>query len=150
MQNLTTLRYFQTLIKGKILPYWALIGFVVSFLISLSFIALFLFWAFPAIALSVAFGYFLFRNTLNTVQSVGPVYWITRDYVPANTRIISSGFMHELDAPWRHGKGVQIALFKRTFQLGLCKYHNFDETSGVLAAVQGRFMDESAHEIGSW
>ena len=150
MQNLTTLRFLQKTIKVKIAPYWSLIGFVISFLTFLVFIALSFFWATLAIALSIVFGYFLFRNTLNTVQSVGPIYWISRDYVPSNSRIISSGFMHELDAPWRHGKGVQIALFKRTFQVGLCKRHNYDETSGVLAAVQGRFMDESAHEIGNW
>lgn len=150
MHNLTTLQFLRTLIKVKIFPYWSFVGFVISFLTFLGFIALSLFWAIPAIALSIVFGYFLFRNTLNTVQSVGPIYWITRDYIPTNTRIISSGFMHELDAPWRHGKGVQIALFKRTCQIGLCKRHNFDETSGVLAAVQGRFMDESAHEIGNW
>jgi hypothetical protein len=150
MQNLTTPRFFQTLIKGRLLPYWSFIGFVTTVSIAFILIAVSFFGAVLAIALSTVFGYFLFRNTLNTVQSVGPVYWISRDYVPTNTRFISGGFMHELDAPWRHGKGVQIALFKRTFQIGLCKRHTFDETSGVLAAVQGRFMDESAHEIGNW
>lgn len=150
MHNLMTIQYLQLIIKTKIAPYWALIGFVISFLLTLVFIALSFFWALLAIALSSFFGYFLFKNTLNAVQSVGPVYWITRDIVPPHSRVISSGFMHELDAPWRHGKGVQIALFKRTFQIGLCKKHNYDETSGVLAAVQGRFMDESAHEIGNW
>lgn len=145
MKRLMTLLYFK-----KIATYWSFVGFTLSSLTSLYLIALVDFKAIPAIALSGVFSYFLFRNTLNTVQSVGSFYWITRDFVAPQSRIISSGFMHEIDSPWRHGKGIQIALFKKTLQVGFCKQHDYDETSGVLAAVQGRFMDETAHEIGNW
>jgi hypothetical protein len=99
----------------------------------------------------VVSSFFLFKDTLNKLQAVGPVYWITRDLVVKNSPIITKGFMHETDHPWRHGKGIQIRVPKRTFQIGLCKkQQNFDEFSGVLAAVQGRFMDTPATEIGEW
>lgn len=98
-----------------------------------------------------AFSYLLFKDTLNKLQAVGPVYWITRDIVPKKTPIVTIGFMHEIDFPWRKGKGIQIRIPRRTFQLGVChKGTDLDETTGTLSAVGGRFMDTPPTEIGEW
>lgn len=104
------------------------------------------------VALSMG-AWMIFKDSLNLVQGFGPVYWITRDVVPTNTRLVSTGFMHELCAPWRVGKGVQIRLgHTRTFQIGFCKRTRpVDEESGVLQAVGGRMMDEvTPEDIGEW
>ena len=94
----------------------------------------------------------MFKGSLNLVQSVGCLYWITRDYVPKNTPFVAKGFMRELGDPWRIGSGIQIKFAKnRTFQIGFCtKTTPPDEEAGVLSAVGGRYMDIPAEEIGEW
>lgn len=88
---------------------------------------------------------------MNKVQAIGPLYWITRDFVDKRTPIICTGFMRETDAPWRHGKGLQIRLRKHTFQVGFCKRtYPLDETQGVLSAVGGRVLDTDIDEIQGW
>jgi len=88
---------------------------------------------------------------MNKVRSVGPVYWITRDFVDNRTRVICTGFMKEIDDPWRHGKGLQIRFKHKTFQIGFCKRtYPLDDTEGVLSAVGGRMLDVSVDEIESW
>lgn len=89
---------------------------------------------------------------MNLVQAVGPLYWITRNFAPKGTRLVSSGFMRELGAPWRVGKGIQIRFSRnRTFQIGFCKETlPLDEDSGILNAVGGRIMEISPEEIGDW
>lgn len=96
--------------------------------------------------------WFLFKDSLNLVQSVGRVYWITRDYVPKGTPLVAKGFMRELGEPWRVGSGLQIRFSKnRTFQVGLCQQTApVDEENGILNAVGGRYMDVTAEEIGEW
>lgn len=106
-------------------------------------------------ALVVALGvgaWFLFKDSMNLVQSVGRLYWITRDYTPKNTPIVAKAFMRELGEPWRIGSGIQIRFSKnRTFQLGWCtKTAPTSEEDGVLNAVGGRYMDITAEEIGEW
>jgi len=134
----------------QIAPYWSLIGFLFYASTGLFYVALSPVKGLTLLSVAVGYGFFLFKGTMNIVQSVGPIYWITRDYVPANSPVIATAFMHEISAPWRHGKGIQIALFKRTFQIGICHKNEFDETSGVLAAVKGRFMDTPPTDIGNW
>lgn len=96
-------------------------------------------------------GFWVFRDTLNCVQVVGPVYWITRDNVPKNTPIIGLGFMRETQAPWRVGNGIQISVLSRSFQIGICrKRHYKNEVEGELAVLGGRFMEASPEEIGTW
>ena len=88
---------------------------------------------------------------MNRVRGIGPLYWITRDFVDNRTPIICTGFMRETGAPWRQGKGLQIRTKKHTFQIGFCKRLNpSDETAGILGAVGGRMLDLEADEIGSW
>jgi hypothetical protein len=95
--------------------------------------------------------WFLFKDSMNLVQSVGSLYWITRNYVRKGTPIMSLGFMHELDKPWRTGKGVQIRFRKHSFQIGFCKKTTpKNEEEGILNAVGGRMLDTTAHEIGNW
>jgi len=127
----------------KIAPYWSLIGFIASivFLVITPYCIL-------GIAL---FGYFLFKDTANSVQAVGPVYWITRDYEKVQRLRIGSGFMREVDAPWRSGKGIQISLHKKSFQIGLCKKTEYkDEQEAELGVLGARFMDTRPTDIGNW
>ena len=95
-------------------------------------------------------GYPVFKGTMNKLQAVGRLYWITRDYCTPNTPFFSKGFMRELDAPWRHGRGLQIRFGSYTFQVGLCRPQEHDEVSGVLAAMDGRFLELEPKEIGKW
>lgn len=128
------------------LQYSPLVGFVGSLVAGPFFLPLL-----TCLVIFAISSYFLFKDTLNKLQAVGPFYWITRDLVPPNTPLLSKGFMHETDFPWRHGKGIQIRIPHRTFQIGLCKKHKqLDDQEGVLAAVQGRFMDIPPTEIGEW
>lgn len=93
----------------------------------------------------------VFKDTLNVLQGIGPVYWITRDYVPDHTPIVCMGFMREIDSPWRTGKGPQFRVLNRTFQVGLCRKHHYQNpTEGELAVVGGRFMETPPEEIGEW
>lgn len=126
---------FQTLIN-----YWPIVGLLVSLL---------LVWSYPIFGfLFIASYYYLFRDTMNVLQVVGPVYWITKNNTPKGP-FVSKGFMHEIYEPWRKGTGVQVRVFKYSFQIGLCKRQYLDETTGVLSALQGRFLDTSPSDIGS-
>jgi hypothetical protein len=128
----------------KLLAYWSLIGFIGSVAITLFVTP---YW-FLGIAL---FGYFLFKDTINSVQVVGPVYWITRDYEKVQRPYIGLGFMREANAPWRIGKGLQISLHKKSFQIGLCtKPEYMDEQEAELGVLGARFMDTKPTDIGNW
>ena len=128
----------------KVVPYWPLIGFILSVAFTV-FIS-------PYWILDVAlFGYFLFKDTINSVQSVGPVYWITRDYDNSQKLYVGSGFMREVDEPWRIGKGLQISLHKKSFQIGLCKKTKYkDQEEAELGVLGARFMDTRPTDIGNW
>jgi hypothetical protein len=128
----------------KLLAYWSLIGFIGSVAITL-FITTY--WVL-GIAL---FGYFLFKDTINSVQVVGPVYWITRDYERVQRPYVGLGFMRESDAPWRIGKGIQISLHKKSFQIGLCRKSKYvNEQEAELGVLGARFMDTKPTDIGNW
>lgn len=90
----------------------------------------------------------VFKDTLDKVQGIGPVYWIVR----RDPRIISVGIgtMHELSEPWRKGRGVYVALFRRSLQVGLCRRQQMDEVTGTLSAVGGRWLNTTPKEIGNW
>ena len=134
---------YLTLVR-KVCGYIPLICFIASIVLLLIAPA----YAIAGVALS---GYFLFRDTLNTVQGVGPVYWITRDHEVSQRLRVSIGFMREIDFPWRIGKGVHIALFKKSFQIGLCRKANYrDEQEAQLGIIGARFMETEPTEIGNW
>ena len=88
---------------------------------------------------------------MNRVRGFGFIYWIVRDFADVRTPVICTGFMREVDTPWRHGKGLQLRTRKHTLQFGLCrKTKPQDDVEGVLSAVGGRMLDISVDEIGSW
>jgi hypothetical protein len=95
--------------------------------------------------------YLLFRDTLNKLQYLGPIYWITRDNTSLKAPSISIGFMRQIASPWKIGKGVQFKYKNYSFQIGLCRKstHN-DETSGILGALGGRYLDDDADTIRKW
>jgi len=138
----TTTQYLTSALKklGYLLPH--------SFV---AFIVLSVFWQTWLFVLVLITGYLLFKDTLNLVQAVGPVYWISRDYEKSQGIKVNTGFMREIDSPWRMGKGIQVSIHKRSFQLGLCRktpYKDIQEAElGVLGA---RFMDTEPTEIGYW
>lgn len=95
--------------------------------------------------------YFVFRDTLNKLQVVGPLYWISRDNTPKNVSVVSVGFMRELESPWRYGKGIQFTVKNRSFQVGFCKPRYYkNPIEGQLAAMGGRMMEATPEEIGNW
>jgi hypothetical protein len=95
--------------------------------------------------------YFLFRDTLNKLQYLGPIYWITRDNTSLNTPFISIGFMRQIAPPWKIGKGIQFTYKNYSFQTGFCrKYTHTDETSGILGALGGRYLDDDVDTIRKW
>lgn len=88
---------------------------------------------------------------MNLVHGIGPFYWIIRDFANLNTPLMCIGVMKEIDAPWRHGKGIQLRTTKYTLQFGLCRRARItDEVDGILQAIGGREMDVPAQEIGLW
>ena len=106
---------------------------------------------FLLLAIWFLFSFFLFRNTLNKVQIVGSIYWITRDLIPTGTPLIARGEMRETAYPWRKGKGVQVRIPRRIFQIGVCsKGTEEDELAGLASAVGGRMMNTTTEEIRGW
>jgi hypothetical protein len=100
--------------------------------------------------LTLVFSRPVFKNTMNKIQSVGPVYWITRDFVMSNHPVISKGFMRETSYPWRMGKGVQIKFRKHTFQLGVCNKPKAGEERNLLTMIEGHYMDTPPSELREW
>lgn len=108
-------------------------------------------YAFPALAGALLSGRLIFKDSMNLVQNVGPVYWIIRDNGSLIDPIVCRGFMRQVTAPWLIGQGIQFRLRRHTFQIGMCfPQPADDETEGVLNAVGGRYMEESPEEIGVW
>jgi hypothetical protein len=101
------------------------------------------------IPLAVIVGYPVFKDTVNLVQGVGPIYWVTRN----NHVGLSFGFgiMRETDFPWRYGKGIQIGFGKYLFQFGICRKQNvIDEMSNLLTAIKGRNLLHKPAELREW
>ena len=107
--------------------------------------------AITALIVVLFLSFFIFKDTMNAVQAVGFIYWITRDIVPPNTPLIALGFMRQTSYPWRIGKGIQIRFPKHTFQIGFCvRPAEFSDNDGLLHALKGRFMESKVEEIRSW
>ena len=94
-------------------------------------------------ALLVVGAYFLFRNTMNVLQSIGPLYWATRDNGIPDVPHVAWAFMRGTSPPWKIGNGIQFRAGKYTFQMGLC--HNGpqfeDEYDGLLHMLQSNDPD---------
>lgn len=138
----TTNRYLTSV--RKTIGYYPLIGFTASF-------AILFFNLFVGLAGLSVFGYLLFNNTMNILQGVGPVYWITRNNSLGATPFISMGIMREVGPPWRVGKGLQITVKPYAFQLGVCRKESYNSVEeGELGALGARYMDETPKELGTW
>lgn len=124
----------------KFVYYWPLYG------LCLSIIGLWLsFYALIPIAL---FAYFSFRNTLNVLQIIGRVYWITKSFEIKQRFRVSKGFMHTTSYPWYKGNGIHMVFWKRSFQIGICQKQTYaNDVEGTLASLQGRFLDLTPRQI---
>ena len=90
------------------------------------------------------------RNTLDLVQGVGPVYWLTRQTTVKRIGLQVS-FMRETDYPWRTGRGEQVLVPYRTFQVGICKpSEHYTKEEGLLHSLVGRSLPEKPEEIREW
>lgn len=104
-----------------------------------------------AILISCFISFLIFRDTMNVVQAVGPVYWICRDIIPTNTPLLAWGFMRQTSAPWRVGKGIQIKVRNHTLQIGLSRVgSDMSDEDGLMTAVQGRYLKAKAKDIRDW
>lgn len=98
-------------------------------------------WFYLAAALIVAGIYFLFKDTMNRLQYIGPVYWITRDNGDISEPRICRAFMRGTSAPFKVGQGVQFRLFYYTFQIGICR------NAPVQGEMEGLMYVLGAHDL---
>ena len=90
------------------------------------------------------------RNTMDLVQGVGPVYWLTRQ-TTVKRLAIQTSFMRETDYPWRTGRGIQVVVPYRTFQIGICKTSkHYTKEEGLLHSLVGRSLPSRPEEISTW
>lgn len=89
---------------------------------------------------------------MNKIKSILNIYFIVRDIGKPIDPIFSIGFMRQTGPPWKSGKGIQLRLGKYVTQIGICRSNKKikKEVDGLLYAVQGRMMEETPKEIGSW
>jgi len=133
----------------KLVGYGIFWTFVVSLLLSTISIVTISFFSVFFVPMAVLSGVYVFSGTLNLVQGVGFVYWVTRDTHRGFS--LSIAFMRETDYPWRTGRGVQIGFGKYSFQLGICRKNKTEtETEGLMRAVKGRKLHYQPKEIREW
>jgi len=133
----------------KIIGYGLFWTFVASLMLSIVSIVTVPFLAVLFIPMSALSGIYVFNGTLNLVQGIGFVYWVTRDTHRGFS--LSIAFMRETDYPWRTGRGVQIGFGKYSFQLGICRKNKTEtETEGLMRAVKGRRLHYRPKEIREW
>jgi len=142
--------YLARVTTTKTFAYLSLSLFLISTLAVL--ISLFVAWHIVLVSLvvSLASGYFVFKDTMNKLQSIGPFYWITRDFTAPNHPVIAKGFMRETASPWRMGTGVQIKLRKHSFQFGVCNKPQAGEERNLLTMLDGHYMDTPPSELRDW
>ena len=106
----------------------------------------------PSLVGALFLGWVIFSDSMNVVQTVGRVYWIVRNNAKRGEPIFSrEAFMRSTDAPWVVGSGYQVRLLRYSFQIGTYTVLDIDnDEDGTLNAMQGRYMEDSAREIGNW
>lgn len=98
-------------------------------------------------------GWYIFKDSMNLVQTVGPVYWILRNNGVKKQPILSIGFMLQVDPPWMYGKGPQIRIKNYVFQVGFFKCKDLemsDDPYLSAEAMGGYFTEDSIDEIRKW
>lgn len=134
----------------KVVGYGIFWTFVVSFALSWWALLSWQLWMLLGYVLvSFACGIYVFKGTLNLVQGIGFVYWVTRDTHKGFS--LALAFMRETDHPWRTGRGLQIGIKKYSFQIGFCRRHTtHTEAEGLMRAVKGRRLYYRPKEIREW
>lgn len=83
------------------------------------------------------------------------VYCIARDNGVIGTPYVVRAFMHQTDAPWWRGKGVQFRVKNYTFQVGILREQVVllptddldDDLNGLLVQLGGRELEVDAKTI---
>ena len=104
------------------------------------------------VVLALSLYVYLLITYKNQIIVVGRLYSILRDNGVKRTKHVSVGFMRGTNPPWYTGKGLQLRIGVHVLQIGFCKKNadKKNDVEGTLFAVQGRYLDDSAHDIGSW
>ena len=133
---------------NKVFIYGCLTVFVLSLIAMVPVTLIYgLVGAVVLLLLMVWCGYWVFEDTMNVLQVLEPVYWITRDNAPHGTPFLSVGLMRETDPPYRVGNGIQVRIVKYVFQVGICgRIEGADEYTPVM----GHVLDNKPEEIGDW
>ena len=92
----------------------------------------------------------VFRDTLDLVQGLGRVYWLTRQTTARLFRM-RLAYMRETDYPWRTGKGLQLVVPYRTFQIGICTpSEHYTVEDGLLHSLAARTLPTKPKDIREW
>ena len=107
-------------------------------------------WLLVGLVGAILSWWLVLRDTLDLVQGVGPVYWLTRQTTVKKIGLQMS-FMRETDYPWRTGRGIQAVVPYRTFQVGVCKTsEHYTKEEGLLHSLVGRSLPSKPEEIREW
>jgi hypothetical protein len=107
-------------------------------------------WLLGVTGAAIISWWLVLRNTLDLVQGVGSVYWLTRQ-TTVKRLAIQTSFMRETDYPWRTGRGIQAVVPYRTFQVGVCKpSEHYTKEEGLLHSLVGRSLSSKPEEIRTW
>jgi hypothetical protein len=107
-------------------------------------------WLLGVTGAAIISWWLVLRNTLDLVQGVGSVYWLTRQ-TTVKRLAIQTSFMRETDYPWRTGRGIQAVVPYRTFQVGVCKpSEHYTKEEGLLHSLVGRSLTSKPEEIRTW
>ena len=107
-------------------------------------------WLIAGLSGAMLSWWLVLRDTLDLVQGVGPVYWLTRQTTVKKLGL-QMAFMRETDYPWRTGRGMQVVVPYRTFQIGICKpSEHYTVEEGLLHSLVGRRLPGKPKEIGPW
>lgn len=103
-----------------------------------------------AIGVATLSGWLLFRDTMDLVQGVGRLYWLTRQ-TSARRLGVRFSYMRETDYPWRTGRGLQLVVPYRTFQIGICRpSKHYTVEDGLLHSLAARRLPTEPEDIREW
>lgn len=93
--------------------------------------------------------YSIFEDSMNLVQTFGPVYWSVRQIEARQRLWIGRVRMKESDYPWHRGQGIEVRWRHHGVQVGVCRRKKMaSEEEGLLDTIDGRNLDIDPQRIG--